>query len=170
MTYEELEEYYNRTVGLWAIDRDPQEVDLEWIKKNAFQLDITNGRISRDNMIPFNLEEAKKGRQVCTRDGRKARIICFDRKGYEHIPILALIEINGKEDYFYTYGNDGVWAKDGQETNNDLFLVKDIHEAWIVIYESGAIYNARLFWDEEKAKSLKGSKDVKLIKRITWSE
>ena len=26
-TYEQLEEYYRRTCGLWAIDRSPQEVD-----------------------------------------------------------------------------------------------------------------------------------------------
>ena len=29
MTYEELREYYDRTVGLWAIDRNPKEVDFE---------------------------------------------------------------------------------------------------------------------------------------------
>lgn len=28
---------------------------------------------------PFDLKKAKKGKPVCTRDGRKARIICFDR-------------------------------------------------------------------------------------------
>lgn len=170
MTYDDLKEYYDKTVGLWAIDRDPKEVDLEWITKNAFLLDIANERVSRYNMIPFNLEEAKKGRPVCTRDGRKARIICFDRKGFEHIPILALIEINGKEEYFYTYGNNGIWAKNGQETVNDLFLVKDMHEAWIVVFGSGGIYNVQLFLDEGKANSLKEINNVKLIKRITWSE
>ena len=125
LTYEELREYYDRTVGLWAIDRNPKEVDFEWITENAFQLDIENGCVSRYNMTPFNIEEAKKGRPVCTRDGRKARIICFDRKGFESKPILALIEENGKEDYFYAYGNDGIWASNGQETINDLFLVKE---------------------------------------------
>lgn len=39
-TYEELLHYYNSTVGLWAIDKSPQEVDLDWICKNAFQLGI----------------------------------------------------------------------------------------------------------------------------------
>ena len=32
------------------------------------------------NLKPFNLEAAKQGKPVCTRDGRKARIICFDAK------------------------------------------------------------------------------------------
>lgn len=26
--------------GLWAIDRNPNEVDLEWIRKNAYQITI----------------------------------------------------------------------------------------------------------------------------------
>ena len=30
-------------------------------------------------MKPFNLEEAKAGKPVCTRDGRDVRIVCFDR-------------------------------------------------------------------------------------------
>ena len=33
-----LEHEYLSTRGLWCIDRDPKTVDLEWIRKNAFQL------------------------------------------------------------------------------------------------------------------------------------
>ena len=29
---------------------------------------------------PFNLEEAKAGRPVCTRNGQEVRIICFNAK------------------------------------------------------------------------------------------
>lgn len=39
---------------------------------------------------PFDLEQAKAGKPVCTRDGRKARIICFDLKNGNH-PIVAVI-------------------------------------------------------------------------------
>lgn len=31
-------------------------------------------------MKEFDLEKAKAGHPVCTRNGNKARIICFDRK------------------------------------------------------------------------------------------
>lgn len=44
-------------------------------------------------MKPFNLELAKQGHPVITRNGKKARIICFDRKGE---PIVALIEVDTK--------------------------------------------------------------------------
>lgn len=38
-TYEQLLHYYDTTCGLWSIDRNPQEVDIEWIRKNAFRLE-----------------------------------------------------------------------------------------------------------------------------------
>lgn len=47
------------------------------------------------NLKPFDLEAAKAGKPVCTRDGRKARIICFDAKCDK--PIVALIYDYNKE-------------------------------------------------------------------------
>ena len=48
------------------------------------------------NLKPFDLEAAKAGKPVCTRDGRKARIICFNAK--RDAPIIALVTTNyGKE-------------------------------------------------------------------------
>ena len=41
------------------------------------------------NLKPFDIQKAREGKPVCTRDGRKARIICFNRKG--DMPITALI-------------------------------------------------------------------------------
>jgi len=35
----QLQHEYDRTCGLWCIDRNPAEVDYEWIKRNAFQLE-----------------------------------------------------------------------------------------------------------------------------------
>ena len=43
------------------------------------------------NLKPFDIQKAREGKPVCTRDGRKARIICFDVKWATH-PIIALIE------------------------------------------------------------------------------
>lgn len=41
---------------------------------------------------PFDLNAAKAGKPVCTRDGRKARIICFNTKTLCDYPIIALVE------------------------------------------------------------------------------
>ena len=37
-TLKELQHEYDTTRGLWCIDRNPEEVDYDWIKRNAFQL------------------------------------------------------------------------------------------------------------------------------------
>jgi hypothetical protein len=37
-TKKDLQHAYDTTLGLWCIDRNPAEVDYDWIKKNAFQL------------------------------------------------------------------------------------------------------------------------------------
>jgi len=59
-------------------------------------------------MKPFNLEEAKSGNPVCTRLGRDARIIFFDKKGsypivalidYEYIEEVIVYDLNGKSDF-----------------------------------------------------------------------
>ena len=33
-----LQHEYDSTRGLWCIDKDPKDVDIEWIRENAFQL------------------------------------------------------------------------------------------------------------------------------------
>jgi len=35
---EYLQHEYDSTRGLWCIDKNPNEVDIEWIRKNSFQL------------------------------------------------------------------------------------------------------------------------------------
>ena len=77
--------------------------------------------------VPFDLELAKKitnkevkGR-IVTRDGRQARIICFDRKTNSSVwPIVALVTVNdrGVED-LEIYQANGNFSRIG-ETEKDL--------------------------------------------------
>lgn len=56
---------------------------------------------------PFDLEQAKAGKPVCTRDGRKARIIYFDAK-LKNYSIVALVKEKGStQEYLHTYTNEG---------------------------------------------------------------
>lgn len=72
------------------------------------------------NLKPFDLEAAKAGKPVCTRDGRKARIVCFDVKGSAR-PIVALIsDEEGDESTFVFYENGRVYAEHG--TDFDLMM------------------------------------------------
>jgi len=68
---------------------------------------------------PFNIDEAKAGAKVVTRDGRPAKIACYDSGGDK--PILAYFEDRyGKHAEFYT--KEGLVGKDC-ESFHDLFLL-----------------------------------------------
>lgn len=82
-------------------------------------------------MKEFDLQKAKAGVPICTRDGREARIICFDRIGY--CQIVALIKGKG-------YGRESVrsYREDGKSVEDDEnwnLMMADIptthHEGWI---------------------------------------
>lgn len=79
-------------------------------------------------MKEFDLEKAKAGHPVCTRDGHKVRILCFDKKGYHSI--VALIEDSGIE-VTICYDNRGRYNDDRQESSHDLFMKSVKREAWI---------------------------------------
>lgn len=50
-------------------------------------------------MKPFDLEKAKAGAPLCTREGFRARIICFDADN-DRFPIVALIkDSNSSNEY-----------------------------------------------------------------------
>ena len=84
------------------------------------------------NLKPFDLEKAKSGKPVCTRDGRKARIICFDMKG-DICPMVAAVEENGVE-YLYRYDEKGLNCY--KESNEDLMMLPEKHEGWINIVKT----------------------------------
>ena len=71
-------------------------------------------------MKQFNIDEARAGKPVCTRDGRDVRLICFDykthRRGY---PLLALIK-DGDMETLSEYSADGKSIM--QRSEYDLFM------------------------------------------------
>lgn len=82
--------------------------------------------------VPFNLELAKKITNVevkghiVTRDGRQARIICFDRKENEDIfdppkNIIALVANKDGSEVVFAFRDDGMILLD-EETCYDLLI------------------------------------------------
>lgn len=76
--------------------------------------------------VPFEVELAKKiangevdGR-IVTRDGRKARIVCWDKKSDSIYNIVALLDVNTVE-LIFTYTVNGFEEVD-IESDNDLML------------------------------------------------
>lgn len=125
------------------------------------------------NLKSFNLEEAKAGKSVCTRDGRKARIICFDAKG-DPCPIIALVEENGIESAYH-------YDKNGQNAYNksklDLMMVPEKKVGYVNLYHNsndryaGYLGNNVIYKDEEFARKM--GKDcpnyIKTVK-VEWEE
>lgn len=83
-------------------------------------------------MKEFNLEAAKAGKPVCTRDGRKARIICFDKKGGEHSIVALVLHGDGIE-RVETYLLDGRFTDNGEHSELDLMMLPEKHEGWVNI-------------------------------------
>ena len=87
-------------------------------------------------MKEFSLEEYLKNpeREVVTRDGRKVRILCTDRKG--DTPIIALVnDANDGQEYGYAFYSDGESFSD-EDNELDLFFAPEKHEGWLNIYRS----------------------------------
>ena len=79
------------------------------------------------NLKKFDLEAAKAGKPVCTRDGRKARIICFDLNN-KNFPIVAIINCDTEENA-YQYDIDGVC--DEHDNNLNLMMSPEKKEGWV---------------------------------------
>ena len=125
-------------------------------------------------MKQFNLQEylANPSRQVVTRDGRKVRIICTDRKG--DTPIIALIhDENEGQEFGCAFYSDGKYFID-KDDEFDLFFAPEKHEGWIIINKwpdgerdtNGIIYDTEL---DIPNKPQVGTQRVATIK-IEWEE
>lgn len=118
-------------------------------------------------MKPFNLEEAKQGKPVCTRSGRKARIICFDARNDQ--PIVALIEdADNRYEITYNYDSHGKWDE-GEETAHDLMMVEEIEtlpNSWEEFCQNYPIENDEYYLSEDAIISNRfdGYRDVEVDK------
>ena len=124
-------------------------------------------------MKEFSLEEYLKNpdRKVVTRDGRKVRIICTDRKGAT--PIIALVNDGLSEELGHAFYSDGKYFID-KDDEFDLFFAPEKHEGWIIINKwpdgerdtNGIIYDTEL---DIPNKPQVGTHRVATIK-IEWEE
>lgn len=127
----------------------------------------------KNNLKPFSLEEAKQGKPVCTKDGRKARIICFDRN--DLYPIVALIECKDGKEIVGAYSNGGK-TEIYEIKGTDLMMLSKKKEGWVnIYYEHNAPSHREASWvydkEEEAIKVGKehGSSYIATV-RIEWEE
>ena len=128
-------------------------------------------------MEQFSLEKylANPSRKVVTRDGRRVRIICTDRRDL-NFPIVTLIERElgeGEGEVIYAHTKDGKYYTACSDIL-DLFFAPEKHEGWINVYRNsdtghtyaGAVYDSKE--DAEKRKII-DENYVTTIK-IEWEE
>lgn len=121
-------------------------------------------------MKPFNIELAKQGKPICLKNGRKARIICFDVKGVAY-PIVALVEEDGHESviYYNEKGKTGSYPSD-----YDLMMAPERKTGWInlISAEDGPhVYCAEIYPTEmEAVVDVLDVKDCIATIQIEWEE
>lgn len=121
-------------------------------------------------MKPFDEAKAEAGAKVVTRDGRPARIVCFDLEGRQ--PIGAAIE---REDFdgvvsevLHSFGSDGRYytgTTQDKDSSLDLFMAP---EKWYVVVwitnQGTTAVHPGIFASEEQARfsvsALAGAKIV----------
>lgn len=121
----------------------------------------------------FDLEAAKQGKPVYTRDGRKARIVCYDFKGGDY-PIIALVECRGNREIFCAYSEKGEIGI-GTKTDEDLMIAPELHEGWVNIVKEelsdDRVVLGRIFDSYEDAfMSGKANERYIATVKIEWTE
>ena len=118
---------------------------------------------TRRNLKPFDLEAAKAGKPVCTRDGRKARIICFDAKCAD-TPIVALVSRDDGEILLRHYRNGKL--SDDKDSDADLMMLPEKKEGWVNIYDNMIMYAS-----EEEAKiGIATKRNYIATAKVEWEE
>ncbi len=124
-------------------------------------------------MKPFDLEKAKAGAKVCTRNGYKVEILRFDVKN-PYYPIIAVITNDDGIENYYAYTKDGKYT-DLNECPMDLVMATIKHKGYVNIYPSDNIFTigyktgSNIFPTKEKAMQASVPNRITTIP-IEWEE
>lgn len=124
------------------------------------------------NLKPFDIQKAREGKPVCTRDGGKARILCFDRvtsDNYSKV-VACITTYDGKDENVLIYGIDGYIVDPQHPKPEDLMMLPEKKEGWINIYNADNGYSTGgIYSSKEEAEKQKDIDCVATIK-IEWEE
>ena len=90
------------------------------------------------NLKPFDIQKAREGKPVCTRDGRKARIICFDRDWDMHIVALVSDPLGESVHYYLSNGK----VDFDKQNDEDLMMYPEKKEGWMNVYKD-SVYDTK---------------------------
>jgi hypothetical protein len=132
----------------------------------------------QSNMKSFDLEKAKQGHPVQTRDGRDVEILKTDVKSND--PIVAVVRNNDRDEIVRVYKETGRYEARDIARGLDLFMKATKKEGWINVFRVGKLKLGTPFgyWcgdihktkqDALQAKIGKGGIYIDTIK-IEWEE
>ena len=124
-------------------------------------------------MKPFDIELAKQGNPVCTRDGRAVRILCYDKIGNNY-PIVTLID-KGEYEEYHPFTIDGKFHSSMRESDNDLFMAPVKKDGWVNVftnYFSGIKSTDRIYSTKAEALKFTDTQSPRYIDtvKIEWEE
>ena len=172
---EKVGEPYEHYEKLYQCYKLPMETEIRLLpdncypigKDNLVEIEIKENKEDMEekklNLKPFDIQKAREGKPVCTRDGRKARIFCFDLKNDEY-PIVAAVE-NDSSETLFSYTTNGEIA-DGIESDKDLMMFPEKRSGWVNVYSHrlGGPYESKEYALKQKMEDC-----IDTVK-ISWEE
>ena len=171
-----IEKLPPHTEGINLVRFDIVEIEIKQNKEDMDDLDKIKVRDytkveelnvmeeKKLNLKPLDIQKAREGKPVCTRDGRKARIICFDSNGGR--PIVALVtECDDEEEIPYKYHCDGFYNCQDIPSDNDLMMLPEKKMGWVNVYKE-RIYSTK---EEAIEATCDGATYIDTIK-FSWEE
>lgn len=154
-------------------NKEDMKQEIEYFGDENNNAKHSNSESIGKNLKEFDLEAAKAGKPVCTRDGRKARIICFDRHG-EDRPIIALVvdSKNAECEEVIDYTLDGICNENIINHNKyDLMMLTRKKEGWVNIYKDFEDTVCCVYPTEKEAlEDGETEKDYITTIKIEWEE
>ena len=144
---------------------------VEYVGRNEIFIEIKQTKEDMEekklNLKPFDIQKAREGKPVCTMDGRKARIICFDFRDVEEICCLIAAVDYGKAEKIYYYDSCGKY-RGGDSSKHDLMMLPEKKEGYANIYRS-QIYDTPEKAKEAYKRTCNDDNYLQTIK-IEWEE
>ena len=179
---EKVGEPYDHYEKFYQCYKLPMETEIRLLPNNCYpigkdnlvEIEIKQNKEDmeekKSNLKPFNLEAAKSGKPVCTRDGRKVRIISCSLMN-KNFPIAAIVE--GEEENVYQFEANGVC--DEHDENLDLMMLPEKKEGWVNVYNAdttfyfveGMVYDTK----EEAIKHINPDNEIYITTvKVQWEE
>lgn len=124
-------------------------------------------------MKPFNLEAAKNGAPVVTRDGKPVRIICTDFKradGENNIIVLEDCGNHERINYYPVTGKSGRCFPPESEDSFDLCMATVERTGWVILRTSTDTISDLIIYPTRNAAEAQICHGNTAIAKITWEE